>query len=108
MALLECVRNQLPLIVGGNAINKQLSVHRRYLVRSGGLSPVRGRSNEFRLGSSRPGLVVVPPGVWHGVKNISNAPGLILNLVDRAHKYEDPDHWRLPIDTSEVPYSFDS
>ena len=72
-----------------------------------GESPTFGRINEFRLGSSRPGLVVVPPGVWHGVQNISDTPGLLLNLVDRAYTYEDPDHWRLPADTSEIPYSFD-
>lgn len=59
-------------------------------------SPTFGFVNEFRLGSLRPALVVVPPGVWHGVQNISGTPACLLNLVDRASAYKDPDHWRLP------------
>jgi dTDP-4-dehydrorhamnose 3,5-epimerase len=62
--------------------------------------------NEFRIGLVRPTLIVVPPGVWHGVQNISKEPGCLVNLVDRAYAYEDPDHWRLPFDTSKILYSF--
>jgi dTDP-4-dehydrorhamnose 3,5-epimerase len=29
-------------------------------------------------------------------------------MVDRAYTYEDPDHWRLPPDTREIPYRFRS
>jgi dTDP-4-dehydrorhamnose 3,5-epimerase len=69
-------------------------------------SPTHGRVNEFRFGIQRPALVVVPPGVWHGVQNLGNEPGSVLNIVDRAYRYEDPDHWRLPADTPKIPYSF--
>ena len=69
-------------------------------------SASRGRINEFRFGSERPALVRVPPGVWHGVQNISGESASLLNLVDRAYRYEDPDHWRLPPDTPKIPYSF--
>jgi dTDP-4-dehydrorhamnose 3,5-epimerase len=33
-------------------------------------------------------------------------PALVLNLVDRPYRYEDPDRWRLPPDTPEIPYRF--
>lgn len=69
-------------------------------------SPSRGLVNEFQFGTQRPALVVVPPGVWHGVQNIGDEPGLILNLVDQAYRYQDPDHWRLPPDTPKIPFSF--
>jgi dTDP-4-dehydrorhamnose 3,5-epimerase len=69
-------------------------------------SPTFGKLNIFRIGTVRPTLVIVPPGVWHGVENISSEPALILNLVDRAYRYEDPDHWRLPRDTNKIPYRF--
>jgi dTDP-4-dehydrorhamnose 3,5-epimerase len=69
-------------------------------------SPTRGLVNEFRLGERRPGLVVIPPGVWHGVQNLQATESRVLNLVDVAYEYEDPDHWRLPADTAEIPYSF--
>lgn len=71
-------------------------------------SPTQGRVNVFRCGSVRPTLVVIPPGVWHGVQNIGSAPALLLNLPDRAYRYEGPDHWRLPADTGEIPYRFDA
>jgi dTDP-4-dehydrorhamnose 3,5-epimerase len=72
-------------------------------------SPTHGRVNEFRLGPARPALLVVPPGVWHGVQNAQVAePSVLLNAVDLAYVYEDPDHWRLPADTAEIPYRFDA
>ena len=67
-------------------------------------SPTFGRVNDFRLGLVRPAMVVVPPGVWHLVQNLQETPSLLLNLVDRAYDYENPDHWRLPPDTTEIPY----
>lgn len=62
--------------------------------------------NEFRNGLARPTLVTVPPGVWHGVCNIGHEPATLVNMVDRAYQYEDPDHWRLPCDCPDIPYSF--
>jgi dTDP-4-dehydrorhamnose 3,5-epimerase len=67
-------------------------------------SPTHGLVNEFRCGLARPNLIVVPPGVWHGVHNIGHEPAVLINMVDRAYTYEDPDHWRLPPDTREIPY----
>lgn len=67
-------------------------------------SPTRGLVNELRIGTIRPALVVVPPRVWHGLRNLAATMSIVLNLVDRAYDYEDPDHWRLPADTPEIPF----
>ena len=75
-----------------------------YDSRSG--SPTHGQVNEFRLGDRRPGLVIIPRGVWHGLQNLLATESRVINLVDVAYEYEDPDHWRLPADTAEIPYSF--
>jgi dTDP-4-dehydrorhamnose 3,5-epimerase len=69
-------------------------------------SPTHGRVNVIRCGSLRPMLIVVPPGVWHGVQNLGAEPALLLNLPDRAYRYDAPDHWRLPPDSPRIPYSF--
>ena len=61
---------------------------------------------EHRLSLQRPTLVVVPPGVFHGVKALGSQPAMLINMVDHAYSYEDPDHWRLPEDTREIPYRF--
>ena len=71
-------------------------------------SPTHGRVNEFRIGTERPALVVVPPGIWHGVCNIGDQSAVLINLVDAAYKYESPDHWGLPANTDQIPYSFSS
>lgn len=67
-------------------------------------SPTYGVINEFMLGDIRPGLLIVPPGIWHAVQNISHTASALLNLVDKAYQYEGPDHIRLPIDSPKIPY----
>lgn len=69
-------------------------------------SPTERRISVFRCGTARPMLIVVPPGVWHGVQNVGAIPASLVNLPDRAYAYEAPDHWRLPPHTAHVPYSF--
>ncbi len=69
-------------------------------------SKTQGLLNVFRLGSFRPGLVVIPPGIWHGIMNIAVGPTLVINLTDQEYEYEGPDHWRLPLDTDQIPYRF--
>jgi dTDP-4-dehydrorhamnose 3,5-epimerase len=69
-------------------------------------SRTAGLVNEFQLTIARPQLVVIPPGVWHGLIVTGTAPAIILNLTDRAYTYDDPDHWRLPPDTPNIPYRF--
>jgi dTDP-4-dehydrorhamnose 3,5-epimerase len=69
-------------------------------------SPTRGLLNEFRFGSVRPALIVIPPQVWHGIQNVASTESSVLNLVDRAYDYEDPDHWRVPADSPHIPFKF--
>jgi dTDP-4-dehydrorhamnose 3,5-epimerase len=69
-------------------------------------SPSHQRVMELLLDAHRPRLVIVPPGVWHGIQNLDNGPALILNMPDKAYDYESPDHWRLPSSTDVIPYTF--
>ena len=69
-------------------------------------SPTQGRVNEFRCGTVRPALIVIPPQVWHGVQNDSPQQASLLNVVDKAYRYDDPDHWALPWDTDLIPHRF--
>ena len=61
---------------------------------------------QLQIGVERPCLVVIPCGVWHGVKNISAQPAMMLNAVDAAYDYEQPDHWRLPQSNPHIPFDF--
>ncbi|SOD94878.1 dTDP-4-dehydrorhamnose 3,5-epimerase family protein [Spirosoma fluviale] len=68
-------------------------------------SPTFGQINEFLVSDLRPQLISVPPQVWHGVKNITASAALMLNMVDKAYQYDDPDHWRVPADSPAIPYT---
>lgn len=69
-------------------------------------SPTFRRLMELHTGDARPGLVVLPAGVWHGLQNLGSTDALVLNLPTVAYDYEDPDHYRLPWDSSEIPYEW--
>jgi dTDP-4-dehydrorhamnose 3,5-epimerase len=69
-------------------------------------SPTFRRINEYHVGDARPAMMVIPIGVWHGLQNLGAADALMLNFPTRSYNYEDPDHYRLPFDTPEIPYSW--
>ena len=66
-------------------------------------SPTKGLSNVFRFGDLRPAAVVVPPGVWHGLRNETGAPAGFLNYFETPFSHEEPDNWRYPHDSPELP-----
>jgi dTDP-4-dehydrorhamnose 3,5-epimerase len=69
-------------------------------------SPTTGRLNVFHLSLARPTLVVIPPLVWHGIQNLSDGPSTFVNYFDEQYDYANPDDWRLPADSDEIPYRF--
>jgi dTDP-4-dehydrorhamnose 3,5-epimerase len=69
-------------------------------------SPTHGVVSEHRFGEHRPMVLSVPPGVVHGVKALGARPVLIINAVDHAYCYDEPDHYRLSLDTPDIPYRF--
>lgn len=69
-------------------------------------SPTRGRVSELVLTPMRPTLVSIPPLVWHGLQNLEGTESGFLNFFDHMYDYEDPDEWRLPADTDQIPYRF--
>lgn len=69
-------------------------------------STTRGVINQIKVGIQRPSLLIIPPKVWHGVQNYCNSTAILLNAVDHAYKYDSPDHWRVPADSTSIPYSF--
>lgn len=69
-------------------------------------SPTQGRLNHLVFGTPRPAIVTVPPLVWHGIQNVGPGDSSLINVVDAAYDYEDPDHYRIPADSPEIPYRF--
>jgi dTDP-4-dehydrorhamnose 3,5-epimerase len=49
-------------------------------------SATHGEAMELEVGENNPSLVVVPPGVVHGYKCISDQPALSINLPDKLYR----------------------
>jgi dTDP-4-dehydrorhamnose 3,5-epimerase len=75
-----------------------------YDVRDG--SPTRGTIQEVYMGVHRPVLLRIPPGVYHGWLCLSEEEGIVVNVPDRPYDREHPDEYRVPPDTTEIPYDW--
>jgi len=69
-------------------------------------SPTQGQVEEHFLGEHNNILVKIPIGVLHGYKTIGVEPSLLLNFPNRAYNRTQPDEYRLPWDTPEIPYDW--
>ena len=70
-------------------------------------SPTKGEVNEFIIGEHNPKLIVIPPGVYHGWKCISENESIVVNCPDELFDYDNPDEHRAPHDDPEIPYNWD-
>ena len=69
-------------------------------------SPTKGEVNEFFLGEQNMILLRIPVGVYHGYKTVGDETAILLNLPTRTYDPSDPDEYRLPWDSPEVPYDW--
>ncbi len=70
-------------------------------------SSTRGMTAKVVLSEYRRSIINVPPGIWHAVQNVGTKDVLIINFPTIPYQYEDPDKFRLPVDTDRIPYQFD-
>jgi dTDP-4-dehydrorhamnose 3,5-epimerase len=69
-------------------------------------SNTNGKIMEFFIGEKKPILISVPPGIYHGFKNIGTDIAFLLNIPTKPYNYQEPDEYRLPPDSNEVPYDW--
>jgi dTDP-4-dehydrorhamnose 3,5-epimerase len=73
-------------------------------------SPTYGRVNDFTVSEKNPGLLIIPPNLYHGWKNIGTTEAVIINMPTSMYNYEMPDALDLPWDSEAaariVPYRF--
>lgn len=65
-------------------------------------SVTQGCVNEIVMSDRNPGLLVVPPNLYHGWKNIGMTEAVVLNLPTRLYEYAEPDALDLPYDAPEA------
>ena len=65
-------------------------------------SPTHGLANTYFLGDHDRGLVQIPAGVVHAVKNAGDDEVVFVNLPTRPYDHENPDKFRLSADAVPV------
>lgn len=71
-------------------------------------SSTKGQINEFFMGERNPLLLKIPPLVMHGFKAVGNDIAYIINIPTQLYNYEKPDEYRLPYNTKEIPYDWET
>ena len=69
-------------------------------------SKTKGMVNEFFVGENNLKIIQIPPEVYHGFKCISAHESIILNIPTNVYNYNNPDEYRLPVNTRKIPYSW--
>jgi dTDP-4-dehydrorhamnose 3,5-epimerase len=70
-------------------------------------SPTRGEVNEFFMGEKNNILLKIPRGVLHGFKAIGNETAVIVNVPTEPYNRENPDEYRVPYNSKDIPYDWD-
>lgn len=67
-----------------------------------------GQVNTLLSSALSPGLLIVPPNLYHGWMNIGDCESAIINMPEYLYDYEKPDALDLPWDSAEaaalIPY----
>lgn len=70
-------------------------------------SPTKGKVNEFFPGERNPMLIKIPPHVIHGFKAVGHEPVYLVNFPTELYNYKEPDEFRIPYDSKDIPYDWD-
>ena len=70
-------------------------------------SPTRGEVAEVYLGDDNNIILKIPVGVVHGYKTVGVEPSLLVNFPSELYNPQEPDEYRLPWNTEEIPFSWD-
>ncbi len=71
-----------------------------------GESSTKGLVSEVFMSEYHRSALSIPIGVWHGVHNIGEKTATVVNFPTALYNHENPDKFRLPADSSEIPYTF--
>ncbi len=69
-------------------------------------SPSRGMVNEFYVGEHSPRLIVIPKGVYHGWKCVSEYEAYVINVPSKPYSRDDPDEFRMDAHDPAIPYDW--
>lgn len=71
-------------------------------------SPTKGMISKIVLSERRRRLMNIPAGVWHADRNIGTKDAVVINFPTTQYDHADPDKYRLPLDTDQIPHKFEN
>jgi dTDP-4-dehydrorhamnose 3,5-epimerase len=69
-------------------------------------SPTRGQVSTVVLSEYDRRLMNIPEGIWHANHNLGAKDAVVVNFPTRPYEHDNPDKYRLPLDTDKIPYKF--
>lgn len=66
-----------------------------------------GQESRLVLSGYRRLLLSIPAGVWHAERNIGSEDVVVVNFPTIPYDHTNPDKYRLPLDTDELPVDLD-
>ncbi len=69
-------------------------------------SPTYERFAEFHFTEASPGLLRIPPGVWHADQNWGDVDAVIVNFPTRPYDRANPDKYRIDPHSGEIPFDW--
>lgn len=71
-------------------------------------SPTRNQISKIVVTEYDRRLINIPAGIWHANRNIGTRELIVVNFPTRPYEHDDPDKYRLPLDTDQIPYTFEN
>jgi dTDP-4-dehydrorhamnose 3,5-epimerase len=71
-------------------------------------SPTYKAINEFTFTEFNRSIITIPRGVYHANQNIGIVEAMLMNFPSQPYDYDNPDKYRLPLDTDYIPYRFET
>lgn len=70
-------------------------------------SPTRGETQVIEAGADNYKLIVIPPGVAHGYKVLSDEPVLLFYHTTEPYNAENPDEERIPYNDPKIGFNWE-
>jgi dTDP-4-dehydrorhamnose 3,5-epimerase len=70
-------------------------------------SPTTGIVSRVVLSHYDRRIMNIPAGVWHANRNLGQMDVVVVNFPTIPYEHANPDKYRLPLDTDQIPYKFD-
>ena len=70
-------------------------------------SSTKGQAEAHYLGERNNIVLRIPVGVAHGYKTVGTEPSLLVNFPTEVYNRDEPDEFRLPWDSPEIPFNWE-